>query len=163
VKIVHHRGPIGNQGTAGGKQQAVDRTPEEVAMGITREIPAGEPFELAGRIVGLERKTGRAVLVERRSSTWRIDGYTIESSALGGPPMHNGELHPDADELLYLLSGRIRVRLELEGGDREAEVRPGQALAIPRGTWHRIIVDEPGQLINVTPGPGGQHRPIREA
>jgi hypothetical protein len=46
----------------------VDRTPEEVAMGITREIPAGEPFELAGRIVGLERETGRAVLVERRSS-----------------------------------------------------------------------------------------------
>ena len=30
----------------------------------------------------------------------------------------------------------------MEGGDREAEVRPGQALAIPRGTWHRIIVDE---------------------
>jgi mannose-6-phosphate isomerase-like protein (cupin superfamily) len=140
----------------------VDRTPEEAAMGITREIPAGEPFELAGRIVGLERKTGRAVLVERSSSAWRIDGYTVESSALGGPPMHNGELHPDADELLYLLSGRIRVRLELEGGDREAEVRPGQALAIPRGTWHQIIVDEPGQLVNVTPGPGGQHRPLRE-
>jgi mannose-6-phosphate isomerase-like protein (cupin superfamily) len=77
--------------------------------------------------------------------------------------MHNGELHPDADELLYLLSGRIRVRLELEGGDQEAEVRPGQALAIPRGTWHQIIVDEPGQLINVTPGPGGQHRPLRDA
>jgi len=72
----------------------VDRTPEEAAMGITREIPAGEPFELAGRIVGLERKTGRAVLVERSSSAWRIDGYTIESSALGGPPMHNGELPP---------------------------------------------------------------------
>ena len=103
------------------------------------------------------------MLVERNSSTWRIDGYTIESSALGGPPMHNGELHPDADELLYLLSGRIRVRLELEGGDQEAEVRPGQALAIPRGTWHQIIVDEPGQLINVTPGPGGQHRPLQEA
>jgi mannose-6-phosphate isomerase-like protein (cupin superfamily) len=110
----------------------VDRTAEEAAMGITREIPTGEPFELAGRIVGLERETGR-------------------------------ELHPDADELLYLLSGRIRVRLELEGGDREAEVRPGQALAIPRGTWHQIIVDEPGQLVNVTPGPGGQHRPLREA
>jgi hypothetical protein len=96
----------------------VDRTPEEAAMGITREIPAGEPFELAGRIVGLERETGRAVLVERSSSTWRIDGYTIKSS---------------------------------------------QAPAIPRGTWHRIIVDEPGQLINVTPGPGGQHRSLREA
>jgi mannose-6-phosphate isomerase-like protein (cupin superfamily) len=162
--LSHHDGRIGNPGHRRGKQQqAVDWTPKEAAMGITREIPAGEPFELAGRIVGLERETGRAVLVERSSSAWRIDGYTIESSALGGPPMHNGELHPDADELLYLLSGRIRVRLELEGGDREAEVRPGQALAIPRGTWHQIIVDEPGQLVNVTPGPGGQHRPLQEA
>ena len=130
-------------------------------MGITREIPAGEPFELAGSSGWSGRRV--APCSWRRSGTWRIDGYTIESSALGGPPMHNGELHPDADELLYLLSGRIRVRLELEGGDQEAEVRPGQALAIPRDTWHRIIVDEPGQLINVTPGPGGQHRPIREA
>jgi mannose-6-phosphate isomerase-like protein (cupin superfamily) len=161
--LSHHDGRIGNPGHRRGKQQAVDWTLKEAAMGITREIPAGEPFELAGRIVGLERETGRAVLVERSSSAWRIDGYTIESSALGGPPMHNGELHPDADELLYLLSGRIRVRLELEGGDREAEVRPGQALAIPRGTWHQIIVDEPGQLVNVTPGPGGEHRPLQEA
>src|SRR2546423_11853433 len=122
-------------------------------MGITREIPAGEPFELAGRIVGLERETGRAVLVERSSgSPWRIDGYTIESSALGGPPRHNGEMHPDADEFLYLASGCIRVRLEYQDGEREAEMRPGQALVIPRGTWHQILVDEPGQLINVTPG-----------
>jgi hypothetical protein len=60
VKIVHHRGPVGNQGTAGGKQQTADRTPKEEAMGITREIPAGEPFELAGRIVGLQRETGRS-------------------------------------------------------------------------------------------------------
>lgn len=134
-------------------------------MGTTRQIPVGEPFELSGRVVGLERETGRAVLVERStwSTPWRIDGYTIESSELSGPPMHDGELHPDADELLYLVSGRIRVRLELNGGDREAVVRAGQALAIPRGTWHLIVVDEPGQLINVTPGPGGQSRPLPEA
>jgi mannose-6-phosphate isomerase-like protein (cupin superfamily) len=104
------------------------------------------------------------VLVERsRDKPWRIDGYTIESSALGGPPRHGGEMHPDADEFLYLVSGRIRVRLELDGGDRETALGPGQALVIPRGTWHQIFVDEPGQLINVTPGPGGQHRPLPES
>jgi homogentisate 1,2-dioxygenase len=135
--------------------------PAEAEMGTTTEIPAGEPFELSGRIVGLERETGRAVLVARStwSTPWRIDGYTIESSALGGPPLNIQERHPDADELLYLISGRIRVRLELVGGDREVVVTAGQALAIPRGTWHQIIVEEPGQLINVTPGPGGQNRP----
>jgi len=129
----------------------------------TKDIPNGVAFELSAQIVGLERRTGRAVLVERsRDKPWRIDGYTIESSALGGPPRHGGEMHPDADEFLYLASGRIRVRLELEDGDRETELRPGQALVIPRGTWHQIFVDEPGQLINVTPGPGGQHRPLPE-
>jgi hypothetical protein len=74
------------------------------------DIPNGVAFNLSGRIVGLERQTGRAVLVERSSDgPWRIDGYTVESSALGGPPPHGGEMHPDADELLYLVSGRIRV------------------------------------------------------
>jgi len=130
----------------------------------TKDIPNGVAFDLSGLIVGLERQTGRAVLVERSSNgPWRIDGYTIESSALGGPPRHGGEMHPDADEFLYLASGRIRVRLELEDGDRETAMGPGQALVIPRGTWHQIFVDEPGQLINVTPGPGGQHRPLPEA
>ena len=129
----------------------------------TREIPNGVAFELSAHIVGLERQTGRAVLVERSGDgPWRIDGYTIESSALGGPPRHGGEMHPDADEFLYLASGRIRVRLELEEGDREVEMRSGQALVIPQATWHQIIVDEPGQLINVTPGPGGRHRPLPE-
>jgi len=131
-------------------------------MGTTHQIPAGEPFELSGSIVGLERETGRAVLVERSawSTPWRIDGFTIELSELSGPPLHGGEMHPDADEFLYLVSGRIRVRLELDGGNREAVVLAGQALAVPRGTWHLIVVDEPGQLINVTPGPGGQSRPL---
>jgi mannose-6-phosphate isomerase-like protein (cupin superfamily) len=127
------------------------------------DIPNGVAFELSAHIVGLERRTGRAVLVERsRDKPWRIDGYTIESSALGGAPRHGGEMHPDADEFLYLASGRIRVRLELDDGDRETALGPGQALVIPRGTWHQIFVDEPGQLINVTPGPGGQHRPLPE-
>jgi hypothetical protein len=111
----------------------------------TKEIPNGVAFELSAHIIGLERQTGRAVLVERGGGgPWRIDGYTIESSALSGPPR------------------RIRVRLELEEGDREVEMTPGQALVIPQSTWHQIFVDEPGQLINVTPGPGGQHRPLAE-
>jgi mannose-6-phosphate isomerase-like protein (cupin superfamily) len=69
-------------------------------------------------------------------------------------------MHPDADELLYLLSGRIRVRLELEDGDRDVGVEAGQAVAVPRGIWHQIYVDEPGQLLNITPGPGGESRPL---
>jgi mannose-6-phosphate isomerase-like protein (cupin superfamily) len=130
-------------------------------MGTTSEIPVGEPFDLADHTVGLERGTGHAVFVAGTPGRPpnRIEGYTVQSSALRGPPPHGGEMHPDADELLYLLSGHIRVRLELKDGDRDVEVRAGQAVVVPRGIWHQIYVDEPGQLLNITPGPGGQARP----
>jgi len=133
-------------------------------MSITSDIPIGAVFELAGRTVGLERETGHAVFVARTAGRPpnRIVGYTVQSSALGGAPPHGGEMHPDADELLFLLSGRIRLRLELVDGDREVEVLAGQAVVVPRGTWHQIYADEPGQLLNITPGPGGQARPRSE-
>jgi len=130
-------------------------------MRITSEIPVGEAFELAGRTVGLERETGRAVFVAGSPGRPpnRIPGYTVQCSTIAGPPPHGGEMHPDADELLYLLSGRVRVRLELEGGQRDLEVKGGQAVVVPCGTWHQIFVEEPGQLLNITPGPGGHARP----
>lgn len=133
-------------------------------MGITSEIPVGEPFEMADRTVGLERETGNAVFVARTPGRPpnRIAGYTIQASSLRPSP-HNGEMHPDADELLYLISGRMKVKLELPDGDRYVEVTAGQAIVVPRGTWHLIEADEPGQLLNITPGPGGQARPLPDA
>ena len=133
-------------------------------MGSTREIPTGEPFELSEETVGLERSTGRARFMNWASGPPpRIDGYTVGAPMLISEPPHAGEMHPDADELLYLISGHVRVRLEHEDGDRETPLGPGQALVVPRGVWHRIFIDEPGQLIHITPGPGGQHRPLPEA
>jgi mannose-6-phosphate isomerase-like protein (cupin superfamily) len=95
----------------------------------------------------------------------RIDGYTVGAPVLnpGGEPPHAGEMHPDGDELLLLVSGRVRVRLELDEGERETELAAGQALVVPRGVWHRISIQEPGQLVHVTPGPGGHHRPLPPA
>ena len=130
-------------------------------MSMTSEIPVGEPFDLAQQTVGLERESGQAVFVARNPGRPpnRIVGYTVQCSALGGPPPHGGEMHPDADELLYLVSGRIRLSLELPGGDRQVDVEAGQAIVVPRGTWHQIHAEEPGRLLNITPGPGGQARP----
>ena len=132
-------------------------------MGTRREIPTGQPFDLSAETVGLEASSGRAWLMDwPGGGPPRIDGFTVGAPALtpGREPPHAGEMHPDADELLYLVSGRIRVRLELADGDRDAEVVPGQALVVPRGVWHRIFIEEPGQLVHVTPGPEGQHRPL---
>jgi mannose-6-phosphate isomerase-like protein (cupin superfamily) len=132
-------------------------------MELTREIPPGKPFDLSSHVVGMNIKTGRACFVEPSPGPPnRIEGFTVGAQAVGNSP-HAGEMHPDADELLYLVSGRIQVRLELEGGDQEVEVGPGQALVVPRGVWHLISLKEPGQLVNITPGPGGQHRPLAAA
>jgi quercetin dioxygenase-like cupin family protein len=75
-------------------------------------------------------------------------------------------MHPDGDELLYLISGRIDVILE-DGGDveivgvqRVEALQPGDAIVVPRGVWHRVDVREPSHLVHVTPGPGGGHRPL---
>ena len=132
-------------------------------MGTRRQIPTGEAFDLTVETVGLERSSGCAWLMDWGSDgPPRLAGYTVGAPFLtpGREPPHAGEMHPDADELLYLVSGRVRVRLELEEGDRETEVGAGQALVVPRGVWHRIFIEEPGKLVHVTPGPGGQHRPL---
>jgi mannose-6-phosphate isomerase-like protein (cupin superfamily) len=134
-------------------------------MGVTKEIPTGEPFKLSEQTVGLERATGRAWFMQWRGGgpPPRIDGYTVGAPQLTSEPPHDGEMHPDADELLYLVSGRVRVRLELPDGNREIHVEQDEALVVPRGVWHKIFIEEPGRLVHVTPGPGGQHRPLKRS
>jgi mannose-6-phosphate isomerase-like protein (cupin superfamily) len=129
-------------------------------MTTTTDIPVGETIDLSRAVVGLERSTGRAVLVEQPGGPpRRIEGYTVGAPLVAGDPPHGGEMHPDADELLYLVSGRIQVVLELDDGDRVVDVEPGQALVVPRGVWHNIFSVEPGHMIHITPGPGGEGRP----
>jgi len=129
-------------------------------MESTTVIAAGTTIDLSTHVIGLQRLTGRAVLVEQPGGPpQRIDGYTVGAPLVAGDPPHNGEMHPDGDELLYLVSGRIQVVLEFEDGDRVVDVQPGEALVVPRGVWHNILSVEPGQIIHITPGPGGDARP----
>jgi mannose-6-phosphate isomerase-like protein (cupin superfamily) len=129
----------------------------------TTEIAAGRRIALADEVVGLER-SGKAVLVPPQAGPpQRIDGFTVGAPMLTGDAPHGGEMHPDGDELLDLVSGAVQVRLELETGLEAIELRAGEAIVIPRGTWHRIVLQEPGQLIHITPGPRGEHRPKSEA
>jgi mannose-6-phosphate isomerase-like protein (cupin superfamily) len=75
-------------------------------------------------------------------------------------PPHGGEVHPDGDEILYLISGGLDVILEEADGDRKVTVKPGEAIVVPKGVWHRVELREPSHLLFITPGPGGAHRPL---
>ena len=125
------------------------------------KIPIGVPFDLSEQVVGLARSTGEACFMAwTDAGPPRVDGYTVGAPFVTQDPPHGGEMHPDGDELLYVVSGRFHVSLELDAECRDVELRPGDALVVPRGVWHLVTLQEPGQLVHITPGPGGAHRPL---
>jgi quercetin dioxygenase-like cupin family protein len=68
-----------------------------------------------------------------------------------GPPLHR---HPDQDEVLYVLRGRFRFRLE----DAIQEAPAGSFVFIPRGfphTWQNTGDREASLLVLFTPGAAG--------
>ncbi len=119
------------------------------------------PFDLSEALVGLQRDGATRLLEIAPGPPERIEGHTIGAPVLTGPPPHGGEMHPDGDELLFLVSGRLSVIVEEDGVERSIELGPGQCLIVPRGVWHRVVPRERSQLFHLTPGPGGEHRPRR--
>lgn len=119
------------------------------------------PFDFSQSTVGLLRDGTSDVEASKPGPPRRVDGLVVGVARMSSNPPHRGEMHPDGDELLYLLSGHVDVLLEEEGGERKVEVNPGEALVVPRGVWHRVLLREPSELLHITPGPGGEHRPLR--
>jgi quercetin dioxygenase-like cupin family protein len=72
---------------------------------------------------------------------------------------HRGEVHPDGDEILYVVSGRLRVAGESDP-NMTLELGAGEACIVRKGEWHLVHVLEKTQLIHITPGPNGDHRPL---
>lgn len=122
-------------------------------------------FEFDGVVATLLRD-GTSEVVPSRGGPIRVDGYTVGVvPRMDRPPPHRGELHPDGDELLYLVSGRVEVVLDdgdvdHVGLETRHDVGPGEAFVVPKGVWHRLEVIEPAHLVHVTPGPGSGHRPL---
>ena len=121
--------------------------------------------------------SGRVARLGRDDSVWiedappgppkRIDGYTIGAVtvAVGAGP-HLGEMHPDGDELLHVVSGTLELIVddgdaERVGSETVTVLAAGDACVVPRGAWHRLVAVEPSYLVHVTPGPNGEARPLR--
>ena len=67
------------------------------------------------------------------------------------------EMHPEGEDLILASSGAFTVIVE--GGETTA-LSAGQIAIVPRGKWHRLTVQDPGQTVFVTPGKGTQHKPL---
>ncbi|HVX17543.1 MAG TPA: cupin domain-containing protein [Acidimicrobiales bacterium] len=133
-------------------------------MAGVEPIEVGQPIDMSDRVIGLRRSDRRAefVVSDPGRPPHHIDGLHVGlfTFAEGRMPPHRGELHPDGDEVLCVVSGVANVRLELPDGTRNVELGAGQAIVVPQGTWHLITPVQPGQMVNITPGPNQQHRPV---
>jgi mannose-6-phosphate isomerase-like protein (cupin superfamily) len=70
------------------------------------------------------------------------------------------EMHPEADEVVHVVKGRIEFVLDEAGHERRVAVAAGATLVVPKGAWHTAIVHEPGEALHVTYGRGTEHRPV---
>jgi mannose-6-phosphate isomerase-like protein (cupin superfamily) len=98
-----------------------------------------------------------ATLGDRFDDGWLITRFTSTED------WPHWEMHPEGDELLVMLSGR--VDLQLDDGERRwtVSLHPGQTWLNRRGTWHRAIVHDPADMLFITAGKGTRHRPVSES
>jgi mannose-6-phosphate isomerase-like protein (cupin superfamily) len=90
------------------------------------------------------------VLMGKTTFVWDpgLEGVYGGEGLLEVSPNQPGERHLDSDELLYVISGRMRLQLD-DSDETTAEVSlgPGDAVIVPRGEWHRLIIDEPSRYL----------------
>ena len=111
------------------------------------------------RVFDIHRDLSISTRATRPGPPERIDGMTVGIVTMDHDAPHRGEVHPDGDEILYVISGRVRVTGESEP-DAAIELGPGEACIVPRGEWHLVSLLERTQLLHITPGPNGDHRPL---
>lgn len=70
------------------------------------------------------------------------------------------ERHPAGEEILTLLSGEMELVLDMPECEQRTVVKAGETFIVPRGIWHRALVQEAGRLMFVTPGAGTEHRAV---
>lgn len=93
----------------------------------------------------------------------RFDQGWLVSEFVCNEDWGNWEMHPQGDELVYLLSGDVELHLELPEGLRTERITGRGAKLIPRGVWHTARVFAPSRMLFVTRGEGTRHRPTSGA
>jgi len=111
--------------------------------------------------ISLDHDLSASKVPQRSDPSTPIEGITFGVATMSENSPHNGERHPDGDEVLYLISGRVRVVFPDSAVD-DIDVKPGDGLVVPKGMWHRVDILEPSQIVYLTPGPNNEYRPLAD-
>jgi len=118
-----------------------------------------EEFNPLNQTVAINRDLTAETMPARPDPAIPVDGYTFGVATMSENSPHDGEMHPDGDEVLYLISGKVRITLETDPV-QELNILPGDGMIVPKGIWHRVDIVEPSQIVYLTPGPNNEYRPL---
>ena len=90
------------------------------------------------------------------------DGWLV-SEFVCSKDWQSWEMHPQAEEFVYLLNGDIELLQELPSGITATRISGSGAVLVARGVWHTARVFAPSRMLFVTMGRGTQHRPASGA
>lgn len=116
-------------------------------------------FNPSTHVIGLNRGFVASKMPETPDPPIPFSGVTFGVATMTANSPHGGERHPDGDEILYLVSGRVKV-VFLDSDEEDIDVAPGDGLVVPKGVWHRVDIIEPSQIVYLTPGPNNQFKPL---
>ncbi|MGH8260345.1 MAG: cupin domain-containing protein [Steroidobacteraceae bacterium] len=125
---------------------------------ITADQGRGGVEALAARI-GQELPILTISYKTTSSSSRILTQLTVGIVEMSRDAPHGGELHPDGDEFVCVLSGSVSVTID--SAPEPMTLRAGEGCLIPQGEWHRVHLLEPTRLLHITPGPHGAHRPVQ--
>ncbi|GAA4104388.1 cupin [Actinomadura miaoliensis] len=112
------------------------------------------PIDLFASSIRLQQ--GGRIRADRRTADVDQDGWRLRAfHAKTDADVHAGhwEVHPEAEEVVSCLIGKIRLYLRPERPGQEEEeisLTAGTAAIVPRGRWHRIELDTPSTIMAVT-------------
>lgn len=92
--------------------------------------------------------------IEAYGKHWLISEFSCESD------WPSWEMHPGADEFVYLLSGRADFLIELDDSVEHIHMNAGEAVLVPKGRWHTAKVFSPSRMLFMTRGEGTQHKSV---
>jgi mannose-6-phosphate isomerase-like protein (cupin superfamily) len=92
--------------------------------------------------------------LERHGHGWLVTEFAFTED------WADWEMHPMADELVYLLDGVADFLLERSATHTDVLRLTGRGLVVvPKGVWHTAkVVQAPCRMVFVTMGAGTQHR-----
>jgi uncharacterized cupin superfamily protein len=112
------------------------------AHGAAAPVPGGEQFW----------RMPEAAL-DASGLSWLVSEYIFERD------WPTWEMHPEADEFVYLLSGDAELWLEQGDGVDKIALSGRGAVIVPREIWHTAKVSASSRVLHITRGAGTQTRP----